>query len=553
MGRYSTIKSHNISSIENDNLYNRGSFPITYKNLFVLVISLAYLFLNTASSSAAQLPAFPEAEGFGAISAGGRGGEIIEVTNLNNDGPGSLRNACDAQGPRIIIFRVAGQIELEQPIKIKSSYLTIAGQTAPGNGITLKSKDFDFDGPLLRIVDGASDIVIRFIKLRVGRTEDNTNLNNDNMTIYNGRRIIFDHISAQWASDENMTIRPGSHSGDDSYDVTFQRCIIGPTLYPHSTGSLISRGYKLENGFDRYSIHHNLYIHSDHRNPRITGDKGKGDNHVNTEVINNVVYNWGHRVGTTRGNAHVDFIGNYWKSGPHSQKELDHIYRHEHILTNAGTNFQPDPSLLITDNIQIPNFIDPSQNNWSLLSFHRTDGDGIHHEGDPLPVSWRRYDRITQGPYPVSIQSPLDSFDSIIGTISGFGDVGDSARLDENGQWVYRMDSVDENLLSDVINNTGPGASEESDHVSDYGGYPSNDVGTPYIDSDHDGMADTWEIIQFGDLATAKYNSTNKTDYDSDGYHDLEEFLNGSNPKASHNFYWPIFLQNIVNQEANND
>jgi hypothetical protein len=121
MGRYSTIKSHNISCIENDNLYHRGSFPITYKNLFVLVISLAYLFLNTASSSAAQLPAFPEAEGFGAISAGGRGGEIIEVTNLNNDGPGSLRNACDAQGPRIIIFRVAGQIELVQPIKIKSS------------------------------------------------------------------------------------------------------------------------------------------------------------------------------------------------------------------------------------------------------------------------------------------------------------------------------------------------------------------------------------------------------------------------------------------------
>ena len=522
---------------------------MVHKKHVILAISLAGLLFNAANSFSAQLPSFPDAEGFGAIAAGGRGGKIIKVINLNDDGPGSFREACEAQDARIIIFRVAGQIELEEPVKIKNSYLTIAGQTAPGNGITLKSKDFDFDGPLLRIVDGASDIIIRYIKLRVGRTEANTDLNNDNMTIYNGSRIIFDHVSAQWASDENVTIRPGSDSGDNVYDVTFQRCLIGPTFYPHSTGSLISRGYKLENGFDRYSIHHNLYIHNDHRNPRITGDEGEGANHINIEIVNNVVYNWGHRVGTTRGNAHIDFIGNYWKSGPNSKDGLDHVFRHEHVTTDGGTNFQPDPSLLITDNIQNPNFMDPSQDNWELLSFHRTDGDGIHHTGAPLPGSWQRYNRITQSPYPVSIQSPQDSYDSIIGTISGLGDVGDNARLDENGQWVNRMDSVDENLLSDVINTTGPKTDEENDHVSDYGGYPENDAGTPYIDSDHDGMADTWEIIQFGKLTTARYDTTDKTDYDSDGYHDLEEFLNGSNPKDSDTFNWPMFLLPMVKHQ----
>jgi len=521
---------------------------MAHKKHLIFALSLACLFLNGANSFSAQLPSFPEAEGFGAISAGGRGGKLIEVINLNSDGPGSFREACETPEPRIVVFRVAGQIELEEPIKIKNSYLTIAGQTAPGNGTTLKSKYFNFTGPMLRIVEGASDIIIRYIKLRVGRTEANTDLNNDNMTIYNGSRIMFDHVSAQWASDENMTIRPGSDSGDNVYDVTFQRCIIGPTLYPHSTGSLISRGYKLENGFNRYSIHHNLYIHNDHRNPRVTGDKGEGDNHVNIEIVNNVVYNWGHRVGTTRGNAHVDFIGNYWKSGPNSRDGLDHVFRHEHVTNSGGTNFQPDPSLLITDNIQSPKFMDPNQDNWALPSFQMTDGDGIHHAGDPLPVSWRRHNRIPQGPYPVSIESPQNSYNSIIGTISDLGDVGDTARLDENGQWVYRRDSVDENLLSDVINNTGPDTDEESDHVSDYGGYPSNDAGTPYIDSDHDGMAGAWEIIQFGNVTTARYDTTDKTDYDSDGYYDLEEFLNGSNPKDSANFYWPMFLPSMAKQ-----
>jgi hypothetical protein len=508
---------------------------------FLLWLMVSTLLLCT-STVFAQLPAFPKAEGFGAIAVGGRGGRLIEVTNLDDSGPGSLRQACESPGARIVVFRVAGLIELVRPLKIKNSYLTIAGQTAPGNGITLKSKDFDFDGPMLRISDGATDIIIRYIKLRVGRTEKNTDKNNDNMTIYNGSRVIFDHVSAQWASDENMTIRPGSHTGDNVYDVTFQRCIIGPTFYPHSTGSLISRGYMLKNGFDRYSIHHNLFIHNDHRNPRITGDMGEGDNHINMEVVNNVVYNWGHRVGTTRGNAHVDFIGNYWKAGPNSRNGLDHVYRHEHVTRHLGTDFQPDPSLFIADNIQIPNFTDPDQDNWALLSIHTTDGNGMYTTGDPLPVAWRRLVRINQGTYPVTVQSAEMSFDSLIGTKAIPGDVGDNARLDENGRWITRMDIIDRNLLSDVRNDTGPDTDEENDHVSDYGGYPENDAATPYIDSDHDGMADAWENATFGNLTTANYDAANKTDYDADGYYDLEEFLNGSNPKKSQGFYWPMFL-----------
>jgi len=510
----------------------------------ILLLSMIFLLLS-ASNVLSQLPAFPEAEGFGAVSVGGRGGRLMEVTNLDDSGPGSFRQACETPGARIVVFRVAGQIELVRPVKIINSHLTVAGQTAPGNGITLKSKDFDFAGPMLRIANGASDIIIRYIKLRVGRTEANTDLNNDNMTIYDGSRILFDHVSAQWASDENMTIRPGSHSGDNVYDVTFQRCIIGPTLYPHSTGSLISRGYKLENGFNRYSLHHNLYIHNDHRNPRITGDMGEGDNHLNMEVVNNVVYNWGHRVGTTRGNVHVDFIGNYWKSGPNSKDGLDHVFRHEHVTTYLGTDFQPNPSLFITDNIQSPNFLDSGQDNWGLLSIHTTDGDGLFETGDPLPLSWRRMNRITQSNYPITVQSPQDCFNTLIGTDEIRGDVGDNSRLDDNGHWVNRMDSIDVNLLADVSNNSGPDTDEENDHVSDYGGYPTNGAGTPYIDSDHDGMADAWENEKFGNLTTANYDAANKTDYDSDGYSDLEEFLNGSDPKETRGLYWPLYLPAI--------
>jgi len=190
------------------------------------------------------VPAFPGAEGFGAKSIGGRGGRVIEVTNLNDSGPGSFREALDASGPRIVVFRIGGTIELKSRIRITNSFLTIAGQTAPGGGISLK-----YD-PEFLIGDwsaGTHDIIIRYVRFRHTANIDNQ----DAINILSGSHdIILDHISASWGTDETVSVITQSH------DVTIQWSIISESIFTkggNNKGSLFSSG-----AYD-ISAHHNLY------------------------------------------------------------------------------------------------------------------------------------------------------------------------------------------------------------------------------------------------------------------------------------------------------
>jgi pectate lyase len=143
------------------------------------------------------LPAFPGAEGAGSETIGGRGGKVIEVTNLNDSGPGSLRAAVEAEGPRIVVFRVSGTIQLKNSLVIKNPNITIAGQTAPGEGICLR------DAPLGVQAD---DVVVRFLRVRLG---DESGRESDAISISSGERIIFDHCSASWSVDETFSASTG--------------------------------------------------------------------------------------------------------------------------------------------------------------------------------------------------------------------------------------------------------------------------------------------------------------------------------------------------------
>jgi hypothetical protein len=450
--------------------------------LRVAYIGIYFILFNSLNNVFAfQIPAFPGAEGYGAISVGGRGGKIIEVTNLNNDGPGSFREACAAKGARIVVFKVAGEIIIpgDKEIEISNSNITIAGQTAPGDGITIRATSPN-DGPLIEIV-GASDVIIRYLKLRLGRGPEN----GDNITIRNGERIIIDHISAEWGSDESISCTPNS-DGYQVRDVSVQRCIIAETLEPHSMGSTNSRYGETDQIVDRVSYHYNLWAHNNHRNPRIAShiDALSG---IVSQIINNVVYNWQHRISETKGRARTDFYGNYYKLGPMSNQKNRVLHEQ---LDGPGEAELPDPSIY-ADSCIIDNGISPPfVVKWDLLQM-AYNGAGFS-AGDPLPVGWQRnkmHSDINAAVFPVTLRSGPEAYNQLVIE----QDVGCNGRLDGNGNFIKNIDKIDSDIFTHVVNRTGPALESELDHEDDFGGYPVINTGTAYTDSDHDGMPDAWE------------------------------------------------------------
>ena len=215
-----------------------------------------------------RVPAFPGAEGHGSMTRGGRGGQVIAVTNLNNSGPGSLRHAVEADRPRIIVFRVSGTITLESQLKISHPYITIAGQTAPGDGVTLRKHPIQID---------ADEVVIRYIRVRLG---DESGDDSDAIASRYHKNIILDHVSASWSVDETVSIY-------HCENVTVQWCLISESLYKsnhvkghHGFGGIWGSNYS--------TYHHNLLAHHSSRNPRFASGCGY------TDYRNNVVFNWGY-------------------------------------------------------------------------------------------------------------------------------------------------------------------------------------------------------------------------------------------------------------------
>ncbi|HEY6167986.1 MAG TPA: pectate lyase, partial [Verrucomicrobiae bacterium] len=272
--------------------------------------ALAVLAVATLISSAngARVPAFPGAEGAGTFATGGRGGRVIYVSNLNDSGPGSLREAVEAKGPRTVLFKTSGTIELRHPLRVREPFLTIAGQSAPGDGICLKRCSFMIE---------THDVVVRFIRSRLGPEGGKAE---DAISIGTGaRNVIADHCSASWSVDELL-----STSGTNINGVTVQWCIIAEALnksvHPkgeHGYGSLIRADGDV-------TYHHNIYAHNKSRNPR-PGSYGEGRGLL-LDFRNNLIYDWGERAGyTSEDPATINYVANYLKSGP-STRRLDEAF-----------------------------------------------------------------------------------------------------------------------------------------------------------------------------------------------------------------------------------
>ena len=225
-----------------------------------------------------NLPVFPGAEGFGSKTRAGRGGKVIEVTSLADSGPGTLREALEDPNPRIIVFRVGGLIEIDEPFYIRYPFVTIAGQTAPGDGITIKNGG---------ITILTHDILLQSLRVRPGAEGKSVGKDNDSIGILGPKfagdsyNIVLDHISVSWAEDENISI----YEGPSNITVSWSIISEGLNKSRHQEGEH-STGLLIGDRADKVSVHHNIFAHNEQRNPM---NKNGGT----LDIRNNVIYNWG--------------------------------------------------------------------------------------------------------------------------------------------------------------------------------------------------------------------------------------------------------------------
>lgn len=252
-------------------------------------------------STMAQQLAFPGADGFGRFSKGGRSGSVYHVTSLTDSGNGSFRDAV-SKPKRTVVFDVCGVVNIKSKIRVESE-ITIAGQTAPGDGITIYG-----DGVS---ISGKKDIICRYLRFR---GSINMSKGTCTLAIDSSQNVIFDHVSIEWGRWDNLHVKA-------SNNVTLQYCLIGEGLDPQRFGALLERPTNL-------TIHHCLWINNQSRNPKAKSD---------IEYINNVVYNWGSNCfvgGHSAAEYHQDIINNYFIAGPNSSKNFisefkatDHVWQ----------------------------------------------------------------------------------------------------------------------------------------------------------------------------------------------------------------------------------
>jgi len=514
----------------------------------------------------AEVPAFPGAEGYGAGSIGGRHGEVLFVTNLNDSGPGSLRAAVEATGPRTVIFRVAGVITLERSLEVAHPFLTIAGQSAPAPGITLRmnpsavTPDDPVDAENLLTIS-THDVVVRYLKFRRG----DSRISGDNINIVGGAsNVVVDHVSLSWSTDESVAIwtfepLPATEA-TGIHNVSFQNSIIGESLQQvtshwldpnvehtteqaadltytdyegdvsanvHPLGLIVGGklGHTSWQQVRDIDIHHNLFFGNTHRNPRITARGAR--------VINNSVYNWFTRAGSTAHSSHVDYIGNRYQHGPLSLSidsgngPRPHFLWHD--VTDAALNrIDPeDASLFLSQNIapEIPELADPENDNWQMLmDTWRGDHDG---PAPQLDLAFRRNSPLPEAVFPVAIETPSAS--ERLSLVSG---VGATSLLGADGLFYESVDFVDARTLHGVATDVTRYTTRSRIYRTavQAGGYERLDVQLrdAWADADQDGMADLWESRHRLDLS-------GQDDHDRDGYTNLEEFLNGTSPFHSDN------------------
>ncbi|MBN1126683.1 MAG: hypothetical protein JXA82_16890 [Sedimentisphaerales bacterium] len=424
--------------------------------------------------------AFPSAQGYGRLARGGRGGRVFHVTNLNDTGPGSLRDAVEAEGSRTVIFDVSGIITLESKLVVRNPYLTVAGQTAPDKGICIRKYNFG--------LYGTHDVIIRYVRVRPGNISGQTL---DGMGMAYSDKCIIDHCSISWTQDEAFSSRGAKN-------ITLQRTLISEALneaghrkYPPGT----QHGYAASIGGMIGSFHHNLLAHCAGRNWSLAGGLDKNKRHTGwLDIRNNVVFNWKHRT-TDGGAAKVQFVNNYYKPGPATQRFF--VIRPE----REGVPLYGPQDYFIEGNI-LEGKVTADQKLGGVILWPSEPSDNYIHE-KPFFESH------------VKTQTAAKTYTDVlndVGCNSPVLDNHDRRIIDEVRQGTYRFKGSKTGL---------PGLPDSQEDVGGWEDYP--EVQRPENwDTDKDGMPDSWEKAR--NLNPADITDGN-LDRDSDGYTNLEEYL----------------------------
>jgi len=475
----------------------------------------------------AKVPAFPGAEGGGMYSFGGRGGKVFVVTSLADSGPGTLREACESAGPRIVVFNVAGIIHLEKPIYIEAPYITIDGHTAPGDGVCIADNG---------LVDNVHDVVIRYLRLRRG----NPDIFNRHGVHYGNPvgNIIIDHVSASWGEDQNIDTYRHMYQPKEggptlklpAVNVTIQWTITSEALntYNHAFGG--------DWGGRNSGFHHNLFACNTGRNPSIAMT-------YDFNFVNNVLFNWRHRtVDGGDSNSLLNIINNYYKPGPATE---NNAVRYRIVEPSQSWNKANPVShwgkAYVAGNIVEGNDA-VTKDNWNGgVQFNKSpDADatgalakGAMTDTDLLKdVSAQvRVDQPFPMP-PIRMESAADAFNSV---------------LRYAGATLPRRDSVDERAVQETKtgkvwseghefkppqmkglakNNIGTAGNGIITDISQVGGYPEY-KGEPIKDLCADGIPLSWKQkygLDVNDLSLAQ------KDLQGDGYTVMDKYLDGLDP-----------------------
>lgn len=481
----------------------------------------------------AKIPAFPGAEGGGMYTFGGRGGKVLTVTNLNDDGPGSFRWACEQGGARIVVFNVSGNIVLKTPIIVRAPYITIAGQTAPGEGVQISGESFQVD---------THDVIVRHMRFRRGNTH--VWYREDSFGGNPVGNIMIDHCSCEWGLDENISFYRHMfdlHDGKPkrkvpTVNVTIQNTISAKALdtWNHAFGSTI--------GGENSSFMRNLWADNTGRNPSI-GWGGVFN------FVNNVVYNWVHR--TADGGEYStmsNFINNYYKPGPLTPKNTPIGYRivKSESRSNKLFDYPQYGRIYATGNIVEGNER-VTKNNWDggiqiadkdLPNGIPDDVKALMHSDEPFAMPHMTI---------IPSEQTFDKVLSNVGATMPCRDIVDQRIVEEvrTGQAYYVKKLPKKNPYGDMWGLSDKSKNEEGffkyrrvdkdsykhgiiTSIEQMGGFPKYKKYTAWKDSDGDGMPDEWEIANG---LNPNDPSDANLDCNGDGYTNIEKYINGIDTK----------------------
>lgn len=398
-----------------------------------LIVGLVFSLAACSIATQAQPLAFPGAEGFGKYTSGGRGGKVMVVQHLNDSGAGSLREAIKAKGPRTIVFAVAGTIVLESPLRINHGDITIAGQSAPGDGIALR-------GYPLKI--NADNVIIRYLRFRMG---DENAIEDDAISAIRQKDIIIDHCSFSWGTDEAASFY-------DNENFTLQWSIISESLNEsvHSKGE---HGYGGIWGGKGASFHHNLLAHHKSRTPRFNGARTHKE--PEKEIVdfrNNVIYNWQANSAYAGESGQYNIVNNYYKPGPATQKSK---------RSRIVNPWEPYGKFYVSGNYMHGNEKVTQNNRLGVIC----DSKSLPLVDQPIPV------------IEVETKTAADAYEAVLASAGAS----------------FHRDAVDDRIVKEVRAGEATFGSGIIDSQADVGGWPELKGGKSPLDSDGDGIPDFWE------------------------------------------------------------